>query len=213
MRCTNCNDVIPDGEVRWAFEDAFCENCFNDSYTYCSACDSVISRNEVVYNNSDDPLCNDCYQEAYDDDAPDNPSVEESDREYILILSRNWLAGKIDSRRYININTKDFFLSEIRTKVGLIDNPINLYGLKEREEYQITVSPDIEEVLKEYLPESLKYHKIQTVVGVRRLGLSHNIRKDYRVQIIRLIQSLTNVFKATPEQLELTLIGGTQCAV
>ncbi|MDR3665576.1 MAG: hypothetical protein P4L35_01920 [Ignavibacteriaceae bacterium] len=195
MRCTNCNDVIPDGEVRWAYEDAYCENCFNDSYTYCSACDSVVSRNEVVYNNSDDPLCNDCYQDAYDDDAPDNPDVTESDRDYILTLSRNWLSGKIDFRRFININTKDFFLSEIRTKVGLIDSPVNLYGLKEQEEYQITLSPDLEETVKELLPESLKYYTIKSVEGVRRLGMSYNIRRDYRPEIIQLIKSLTVVHK------------------
>jgi hypothetical protein len=201
MRCTNCNDVIPDGEVRWAFEDPFCENCFNDRYTYCSACDSVINRDEAVYNNSDDPLCNDCYREDNDDDAPDNPPVEESDREYILTLSRNWLSGKVDHRRFININTKDFFLSEIRTKVGLIDSPINLYGLKEREEYQITLSPDLEQKVKDLLPESLKYFTIKSVEGVRRLGLSYNIRKDYRPEIIQLIKSLTVVQKEEPVQL------------
>ena len=211
MRCNNCNDVIPDGEVRWAYEDAYCESCFNDSYTYCSACDSVISRSEAVYNNSDDPLCNDCYNEEYDDDAPDNPEVDESDRKYILTLSRNWLSGKVDCRRYININTKDFFLLEIRIKVGLIDSPINLYGLKEREEYQITVSPDIEELLKERLPECLKYYKMQTVVGVRRLGLSYNIRKDFRSEIIQFLQSISTVKKENSAQLELTLTGGIKC--
>jgi hypothetical protein len=204
MRCDNCNDVIPDGEVRWAYESPLCESCFNDSYTYCSSCDSVVSRNEVVYNNSDDPLCNDCYSEAYDDDAPDNPEVTETDREYILTLSRNWLSGKIDFRRFININTKDFFLSEIRTKVGLIDSPINLYGLKEREEFQITVSPDLEETLKELLPESLKYYLIKSVEGVRRLGLSYNIRRDNRQEIIQLIQSLTVVKVEEPIQLVLS---------
>lgn len=201
MRCNNCNDAIPDGEVRFAYEDPFCENCFNDLYTYCSACDSVISRSEVVYNNSDDPLCNDCYNEEYDDDAPDNPNVDETDRQYILTLSRNWLSGKIDFRRFININTKDYFLSEIRTKVGLIDSPINLYGLKEREEYQITLSPDLEQTVKELLPESLKYYTIKSVEGVRRLGLSYNIRKEYRSEIIQLIKSLTVVQKEEPVQL------------
>jgi len=193
MRCTNCNDVVPDGEVRWAYEDAYCENCFNDSYTYCSACDSVVSRNEVVYNNSDDPLCNDCFSDAYDDDAPDNPEVTDTDREYILTLSRNWLLGKIDFKRFININTRDYFLSEIRTKVGLIDNPINLYGLKEREEFQVTVSLDLEGMLMEQLPESLKYYTLKSVEGVRRLGMSYNIRRDYRPEIIQLIKSLTVV--------------------
>jgi hypothetical protein len=193
MRCTNCNDVIPDDEVRWAYDDPYCESCFNDSYTYCSCCDSVTHRNEICYDNSDNPLCNNCYKEQNDNDSPDNPPVDDSDREYILRLSRNWLAGKIDCRRFININTKDYFLSEIRTKVGLIDTPINLYGLKERDEYQITVSPDLEQSVRELLPESLKYYKIQSVEGVRRIGLSYNIRKDFRPQIIQLIKILTVV--------------------
>ena len=193
MRCTNCNNVLSDEETRFAFDDPFCESCFNDSYTYCSCCDSVVHRNEIVYDNSDNPLCNDCYSEQNDDDAPDNPEVDQNDREYILTLSRNWLAGKIDCRRFININTKDYFLSEIRTKVGLIDNPINLYGLKEREEYQITVSPDLDNSLRELLPESLKYYKIISVEGVRRIGLSYIIRKEFRPQIIWLIKSLTVV--------------------
>jgi hypothetical protein len=193
MRCNNCGAQISDDEVRWAFDDPYCESCFNDSYTYCSCCDSVTHRNEISYDNADNPLCNDCYTEQNDDDAPDNPSVDESDREYILRLSRNWLAGKVDCRKFININTKDFFLSEIRTKVGLIDSPINLYGLKEREEYQISVSPDLEETLKDVLPESLRYYKIKSVEGVRRIGLSYNIRKEYRQQIIQFIKSLTVV--------------------
>ena len=193
MRCTNCNDAITDEEVRWAFDDPYCESCFNDSYTYCSCCDSVTHRNEICYDNSDNPLCNDCYKEQNDDDSPENPAVDQSDREYILRLSRNWLAGKIDCRKFININTKDYFLSEIRTKVGLIDTPINLYGLKERDEYQITISPDLEKTVKELLPESLKYYKIQSVEGVRRIGLSYNIRKDFRPQIIQLIKLLTIV--------------------
>lgn len=193
MRCTNCNDAIADDEVRWAYDDPYCESCFNDSYTYCSSCDSVTQRNEICYDNSDNPLCKDCYSQQNDDDAPDNPEVDQNDREYILTLSRNWLAGKIDCRRFININTKDYFLSEIRTKVGLIDAPINLYGLKERDEFQITVSPDLEETLKGVLPESLRYYKINSVEGVRRIGLSFNIRKDYRHQVIQLIKSLTIV--------------------
>jgi hypothetical protein len=163
----------------------------------------VVSRNEVVYNNSDDPLCNDCYQDAYDDDAPDNPDVDENDRMFILTLSRNWLSGKVDHRRFININTKDFFLSEVRTKVGLIDIPVNLYGLKEREEYQITVSIDLEETLRELLPESIRYYTIKSVEGVRRLGLSYNIRRDNRQEIIQLIKSLTVVKVEQPEQLVL----------
>ena len=95
--------------------------------------------------------------------------------------------------------------------MGLIDSPINLYGLKEREEYQITVSPDIEELLKERLPECLKYYKMQTVVGVRRLGLSYNIRKDFRSEIIQFLQSISTVKKENSAQLELTLTGGIKC--
>ena len=206
MRCTNCDDKIDDSEVRWAFDSPYCETCFDDRFTYCDRCDSVVSRDDASYVNEDETLCSECYNNTHDDDSPVNPDVNDSDREFILRMSRNWLAGKVDYRRFININTKDHYLSEIRTKVGLVDNPINLYGLKEREEYQISVSLDLEETLKENLPESIKYYKIISVAGVRRLGLSLNIRKDYREEVILLINSITVVqaeHKEQPEQLVL----------
>ena len=61
----------------------------------------------------------------------------------IIHLSRAWLNGKVEHKSLISINEKDYLLKTIRDKVGLVGNPLYLYGLQDREEYQIKASSDI----------------------------------------------------------------------
>ena len=105
------------------------KNCWDELYNYCSRCDGVILREHTLYDSAGDPLCNDCYEDNYDDDCPDNPPVTETDRELVIKLSRSWLQGKLETRRPIFINDKDILLKTIKDKVGLVDNPIYLFGL------------------------------------------------------------------------------------
>ena len=95
------------------------------------------------YNDEGDPYCNDCYEDNFDDDAPDNPDVSDSDRELVVKLSRSWLQGKDETRRPLFINDKDILLRTIKDKVGLVDNPIYVFGLIDRDEYQLSVSADL----------------------------------------------------------------------
>ena len=37
-------------------------------------------RESAHYNDEGDPYCNECYEDNYDDDAPDNPDVTDSDQ-------------------------------------------------------------------------------------------------------------------------------------
>ena len=115
-QCTSCEAEIADSDVRWAFDEPYCDECFSESYNYCSRCDSVIYRSETHYNSDGDPYCSDCYDDDYDDDAPDNPEVYDSDRELIISLSRSWLQGKTETKRPIYINRKISFLRQSRIK-------------------------------------------------------------------------------------------------
>ncbi len=135
-QCTSCEAEIADSDVRWAFDEPYCDECFSESYNYCSRCDSVIYRSETHYNSDRDPYCSDCYDDDYDDDAPNNPDVYDSDRELIISLSRSWLQGKTETKRPIYINSKDILLKTIKDRVGLVDNPIYLFGLIDRDEYR-----------------------------------------------------------------------------
>ena len=94
MQCNNCERELQDDEARWAFDEPYCENCFDETFNYCSRCDSVIYRSETQYNSDGDPYCRDCFDEDFDDDAPNNPDVYDSDRELIINLSRRWLEGQ-----------------------------------------------------------------------------------------------------------------------
>ena len=198
MHCTNCDEPIRDDEVRWANEEPYCEECFDELYNYCSRCDGVIRRETTLYDSSGDPLCSDCYQDNYDDDCPDNPPVSESDRELVVKLSRSWLQGKIETRRPIYVNDKDILLKTIKDKVGLVDTPIYLFGLVDRDEYQISASSDLFEPVQQYILINNISVTVVSTPGCNRLGISLSLRKNNQQQIVELIKSITTVKETVP---------------
>ena len=193
MHCNNCDEEINDNQVRWAYEQPYCEGCFEELYNYCSRCDGVIQREATQYDCNGDPLCNDCYEDNYDDDCPDNPSVSETDRELVVKLSRSWLQGKIETRRPIFINDKDILLKTIKDKVGLVDNPIYLFGLIDRDEYQISASSDLFEPVQQYVLIQNIQATVLSAPGCNRLGVSLSLRKNNQKEMVELIKKITSV--------------------
>lgn len=193
MHCNNCDIELHDDEVRWAFEDPYCEDCFDEMFNYCCRCDAVIHRESIHYDDDGNPYCSECYEDNFDDDAPDNPSVSDIDRKLVVKLSRSWLEGKAETRRPIFINDKDILLRTIKDKVGLVDNPIYLFGLTDRDEYQLSVSDDLFEKVQNFV----RLNEIKAIVvsgpGCNRLGISLSLRKNNQKEIIELIKMITTV--------------------
>ena len=150
-------------------------------------------RESAHYNDEGDPYCSDCYESNYDDDAPDNPDVSDSDRELVVKLSRSWLQGKIETRRPLFINDKDILLRTIKDKVGLVDNPIYVFGLTDRDEYQLSVTADLFDKVQTFV----QLNDIKAIVvsspGCNRLGISLTLRKNNQKEIIELIKQITTV--------------------
>lgn len=197
-RCNVCNCELEPHQIRTAFEDVYCEDCFSENYNYCQRCDEVISRDQTLWDHEGNPSCSECFRDDYDEECPDNPDVHEADRKLILQLSRDWLAGRCNHKTLIHINTKDFQLQKIKDKVGLVDIPIYIYGLIDRDEYQLSVSPNLMDKVKEFnLINGLEL-KINEGIGSNRIGISYTLRKDHLSTVVKLIRKLT-------EQKELVL--------
>lgn len=193
MHCNSCGCSINDDEARWAFEEAYCEDCFDNTFNYCCRCDSVIYRESAQYNDEGDPYCDECYEDNFDDDCPDNPDVCGSDRELIVNLSRSWLKGKVETRRPVFINDKDILLRTIKDKVGLVDNPIYLFGLVDRDEYQISVSSDLFDIVQSFvITMGIKANVISSP-GCNRFGISLSLRRNNQKEIVELIKQITTV--------------------
>lgn len=194
MNCNNCNATLEDIQVHWAFDLPYCGDCHSDLFTYCSRCDALIYRSEAHFTeDGEDPFCSECYENDYDDDCPENPRVDESDREFIIRLSRNWLQGKVDNRRLISINDKDYHLQTIKTKVGLIDNPIYVFGLKDRDDYQICASSDLFDEIQKTVKELNLPVKIIQSAGCNRLGINLLFRQSYQTELVQLIKAVTTL--------------------
>ena len=196
--CSNCNDKLDEDEVRWAYDESYCDDCFNDRYKYCERCDALISASDAHYSSDGYPYCSECWSEDYDDACPDNPDVDEADRKLIIELSRNFLLGKVSKKSVIKINQNDFMLPKIKEKVGLVDNPVYLFGLKDREEYQISASPNLLEPIKEYVLVNGLDWEVSEGIGCNRMGICYTLRKDNLREILKFIKNITCVRETVP---------------
>jgi len=194
MRCENCDEELTDDQAHFAFDEPYCEECFDNQFTYCCRCDTVVSRSDIThYSDDGDPYCSDCWDEDYDDDAPNNPNVYEEDRDLIIHLSRSWLQGNNEYRRLIIINEKDYHLKTIRIKVGYTYRPLYVFGLIDRDEYQISASKNIIDEVKEYVLLNFTDIKVIEGIGTNRLGISLSLRENERKEIVSLIKKITSL--------------------
>ena len=113
-------------------------------------------------------------------------------------LSRSWLLGKIETRRPLFINDKDILLRTIKDKVGLVDNPIYVFGLVDRDEYQLSASADLFTSVHQFVLFNDIKANVVASPGCNRLGISLSMRKNNQKEIIELIKTITTVKKTVP---------------
>ncbi|MGB8318589.1 MAG: hypothetical protein WCE54_10715, partial [Ignavibacteriaceae bacterium] len=63
MICSACNDDISRDDVRWDGDIAYCEQCFDDRFNFCSRCDCTILRDETNYDDDGNPYCDSCWEQ------------------------------------------------------------------------------------------------------------------------------------------------------
>jgi hypothetical protein len=189
--CTNCGESTSEDNSHWYNDEVYCESCFYDSYTYCNRCDEAVNRDYCHYDGDGDAICSSCWEDDVDDNAPVNPEVNDSEREQILNLCKCWLKGE-KPKTLIRINRSDYRLEEIQTGVGLVDHALYLYGLADREEYQIKASPDIIEIVRTQISELRLEAIVIEDTGHHRLAISRTLRENNLEEIIQLIKSIHN---------------------
>ena len=190
MRCSTCEKEIDPDYARWYNDQPYCEDCFFETYTFCSRCDEPVERSYCRYDSNDEPVCDDCYEEDYDQDAPDNPEIFDSQRIEIITLAKDWLLG-YKPKRLIKISHNDYMLGEIQQKVGIVDKGLHLYGLQDRAEYQIKASNNIIEQVKDFTTKNNWEVIVISDTGVNRLGISWILRDTKLSDIVDLIKELT----------------------
>jgi len=148
-------------------------------------------RSDAYFDDDGVAYCNQCYEEDLDDDSPDNPDIYDADREQIIELSRNWLLGRQSKRSPIKVNERDTNLIKLRDHVGLVAQPLYVYGLRDREEYQLTASVDILDYCEEFICLNGLHLKVIEGIGHKRLGIALSIRQDALKMVVKLIKNLS----------------------
>jgi hypothetical protein len=198
IECTNCGCEFDEDDIRWYGDAPYCEDCFSDRYTYCYRCDEPVNRDYCHYDSTGEPICDDCYENEVDYNAPDNPEINDVEREQIINLSKCWLKGE-KPKSLIRINRHDFYLKEIQEGSGLVDLSLYLYGLIDRDEYQLRVSPNIFNRISQYVSLNNWDVKLYEDKGHNRLGISKALREEKKEEIIQLIKSIATYEMAETE--------------
>ncbi|MCA0390091.1 MAG: hypothetical protein LCH52_16495 [Bacteroidetes bacterium] len=188
--CEACNEPLDEDEIWWAFEEPYCITCYRERFSTCSECDELLHAEDGHYTD-DSCLCDECYEKfGSDPEMPENPVILPNDREEILNLCRTWLYSKKKRKQMIKINSKDIGLSRIRELVGHVSKPVYVFGLVDREEYDVSVSIDLKDRLMEYrLLHGLPWRVIETD-GNRRIGFTLKLRSESPEIIANLLKSL-----------------------
>lgn len=64
--CHSCEEEISDYSYTGADGKQYCEDCFNDRFTYCYECDEVFDKDDLTWIDSDDRyVCEDCLDNKY----------------------------------------------------------------------------------------------------------------------------------------------------
>ncbi len=190
-QCSNCGCELGHAISHRYDDDYYCTDCFHENFNYCTHCDEAIHA-EDTYWDDDYAYCRVCHRErTADDDAPQNPAVNNKDRELIIELSKNWLEGKVVNQKRIHIKKNDYRLDELREKVGCIDKCIYVYGLTDRDGYQIKAGSKIFDEVRDILNDINLEASVIEDDDSNRLGISYSLRKDHFDQIIDLVKQLT----------------------
>lgn len=194
--CSRCEARIEESEIRWGFEEPYCEECFGILFSYCERCDTLIHASEGNYMRNT-CYCDECYDKDFcsDDDAPDNPVILPMDRDEIVKLCRDWLSGKMKKRHPIRINHTHLELDNIRDRVGRVSRPVYVYGLLDRTQYDFCVSRDLRDEVEEFLLLNGLEWKFFEIEGFRRLGFCKRLRYGDSVNLVKLLKYLCKARK------------------
>jgi len=63
--CQNCSCKIEEDDLQEFEGENYCQECFDDLFSYCEQCDETVSVDDMVYVNNDDYMCKSCRDANY----------------------------------------------------------------------------------------------------------------------------------------------------
>lgn len=187
-----------------------CEDC-DSNYTACENCEDEIHNDNSWYDEDGGPYCRSCYHERCEEEGEreglfwvdSNPPVKPGYVEKILAILSRPLPKKGLSR--IAGNMEDAHIPEIIEKVGPVQNPIYVYGLIDREEFEFAASSD----LLPYAQAILGYGvELQPVPGNKRFGVARKHRDRTLGWVVSIIRGICRDMaeNATPSHVDTAIV-------
>lgn len=112
--CVGCNYRLIEDEdrIEHAFDETYCEDCFNDSFAYCESCENVTSRDDSHYcDNCGQVFCADCYCECDNSDDEECGSNWDCSTARKPKITENFNTFGLEIECY---NSSDYYLDDLQ---------------------------------------------------------------------------------------------------
>lgn len=186
-QCDDCGAWVSNDEYySTAYDTSICQICYENNYFYCERC-------EQIYHNDDygeDGCCYHCCDEEKNNGFYlSEEEIEISDEISKKLQKLLYKPLPTLNLRLCQGNLNDYRIRELISAVGEVLYPVYLFGLKDREKYEISL-PHI--LFKRYKNSRWGYaFKAIENSSINKIGISLNLRKNQFNRIVRLIKFLT----------------------
>lgn len=180
-QCVHCLNSFPIDEVYTVADDIYCPDCYSKHWFYCDGCGEDLSLDDQCICNRCSDCCN-CKKELR---YEQNPKVSKREvMEVCKIIGIKYY--KMPATKYpLGINKDDYKLPELAAVVGLLNESLYVYGLKDREEYNLLIPPDKVRMVSKFLER--KGWKYMTG-DYCRLAISYSLRDKEFDNVAELIK-------------------------
>jgi len=190
--CSDCSEYYHQDEVY----DGICRHCEEENYCTCNSCENRIHRDDALYDEDDEPYCENCYRES-DDDIPKNPEIGNDELIATSLLCKAPIANCPTAIRCWG-NFKDVLIPNLIFKLGPVKHPVYLYGLKDREEYQLKLSVNVAGQIKKALAAHGLTPEILITGHASRIGIARQLRQEHFSTILKVLKSALNETEDKP---------------
>ena len=182
--CFICKSDIDLRDYHYADGQYLCESCFDKNYEYCRDCGNVFHRNDLMSNHENIFFCLECYTKNNDEMFPDNPPVNNSERDKILKLCN----CRAKCLKNIQIEKNSLF-REIRCNVGLTDKDIFLYNAEDDPTYDLEATNDIAIPIEKFFSKGQQFFRIKQIEGTGKIGITSRMKSN-KYLVINLLKEV-----------------------
>lgn len=177
-QCVKCNTYLK------GLKHGYCPECF-EKMAFCDGCGNITDRTSMAQHKGK-LLCKSCKSKLKD--IKSKVASDEEISKIVKMLTSDIPKTMLRTNTY---NWEDDGVSKIAAKIGKVQKPIYIYGLIDRPEYGIAISPDLwrEDVIN----TPIGAINVIKTSNLKSIGICRNLRLNHPDWVAGFIKTFNNL--------------------